>query len=71
MPEMARTEVNAMPAQVTPALSAPKATVSSAKAAMSAANTSLSAATPIGSERGRRHQQYAGNHGRKREFAYH
>ena len=70
MPEMAATEVSAMPAQVTPAMSAPKATVSTAKAAMSA-NTSLSAATPISSERDRRHQQYAGNHGRKRAFAYH
>lgn len=60
-----------MPAQVTPAMSAPKATVSTAKAAMPAGNTSLSAATPISSERDRRHQQYAGNHGRKREFACH
>jgi hypothetical protein len=71
MPEMAATEVSAVPAQVAPALSATKATVSTAKAAMSAANTSVSAATPISSERGGRHQQYAGNHGRKSEFGYH
>jgi hypothetical protein len=63
-------EVSAVPTQVTPAMSAPKATVSTAKAAMSA-HASLSAPTAISSERGRRHQQDAGNRGSKREFAYH
>jgi hypothetical protein len=63
--------VSAVPAQVTPAVSAPKATVSTAKATMCAANASRSVTTAISSERGRRYQQYAGNRGRKREFAYH
>ena len=60
-------EVRAMPAQVTLAVPAPKAAVPSAKAAMRAAN----ATTAVSSERGRRHQQCAGNRGNNSEFAYH
>jgi hypothetical protein len=63
-------EMNAVPTQVTPAVSAAKATVSTAKAAMSA-HASLLAPAAISSERGRRHQQCADNRGSKREFACH
>jgi hypothetical protein len=63
-------EMNAVPPQVTPAVSAAKATVSTAKAAMSA-YSSLPAPAAISSKRGRRHQQCADNRGSKREFACH
>jgi hypothetical protein len=56
-----------MPAQVTPAVLAPKAAMPSAKAAMCAAN----ATTAVSSERGRRHQQCAANRGNNSELAYH
>jgi hypothetical protein len=64
-------EVSAMPAQVTPAVPAPKAAVPGAKAAMCAANASLAVATAVSGERSRGHQQCAGNRGSNSEFAYH
>jgi len=63
-------EMSAVPTQVTPAVAAPKATVSAAKAAM-CAHASLSAPAAISGERGGRHQQGAGNRGSNRESAYH
>lgn len=64
-------EVSAMPAQVPPAVPAPKAAVPRAKAAMCAANASLAAATAVSSERSCGHQQCTGNRGSNSEFAYH